>query len=1278
MSRRKQTKPLRLNEEDELPTGERGNEFTPDDRIPQFMQNNGENAMRGSDSDHDHSDRSDDLSSREGSAEQDASDISDKMTLNDDANIVKKPISEDFVNNNKENDQDAKKWMMNPLRVSGNLFQDRRLSDEHSAKESEDKTSESGDEKSSPMPDDRDLNMNREQSGLPFIDKQHFPEFNGENPLAEQLKAVTERITQLVSEAGNSDNPKTLQDLAVLQTTLFTLQQQQLLQMQILAHMQNQMKTPQPSDFPGMESDESSFNPSNSLFKVNLQDDKKEVGTEPLRKLQDFIGPDNLSTKNLGSKPVVDTSSDIPIRPASSPTGILKSPLQPPFSQPATSQSQSFQPVASITASIITPTDHTDSSPLNSLELLQQKAQGILNNASHGLLKNSLADLSYAKSVSKDDPHFKHRCKFCGKVFGSDSALQIHIRSHTGERPYKCNICGNRFTTKGNLKVHFSRHSQSFPHIQMNPNLVPEHLDKFYPPLLKQIEDAEKRGLPLPSTRNPMAGMLPIIPPGTKPPMGLPGMPKLSDFAPFPSMAPPTIPSFSGLPRMPLPNLPASPRMPVPNLPSEPIKKEELTQKLVTSRAPPLSVLFPFPKFEEPQIKQQPSPELAFRPITLGPRPPSLAGRESPDENDTMDHSPIKREETPMEEEDSTQEEPENLSKETKEETESDESKEDTPPRSMPDHFPPHLQLPPRRPLFPFPQIPNSLFRPQLMPRLPFPSESNLLPNMFSPQMENSNEEWENFIEIDKEGETSKLEHLVNTLGHKLSDPNECIVCHKVLSCKSALQMHYRTHTGERPYRCKICKRGFTTKGNLKTHMSVHQIRAPVRAFHQCLICQKRYPNALVLQEHIKTHSGAPTELTLDQISAAEIKDFPHFGLAPSSIANTQSLTSMPSSYFGAEGLFTTANSMDFDRKGIKMEDEDENDSIHEHDRRSSGSFEASSDGSVSLTPDRLGTILQKEAEYEQPQYISNQNSLQHFPAEKLNGQLTRNQPQDLSTTSKKLDDGSQKDGSPRLTPSPMDKAMSNLEDQRAHSPMTNSGLDPVRPDVIPKSAPMNIPFSTTPLDLTPGSNAFPFNLLGPPFSNPTTPSSILSQLAKTAPHDLQNLGILLPPTSGGMNSPANFLIGRGRTTCRICFKVFGCASGLEIHMRSHTKERPFKCPDCDRGFTTKGNLKQHQAIHNNSPKRENKLEDEVDTQDSDPKNESLLNMGRENGLKRSSPDTEDSLPPSKRPPGDVVGGYQDHHQDMHDVHGTVQLHQEERLPPSLHHIAVPRHVSSV
>ena len=149
--------------------------------------------------------------------------------------------------------------------------------------------------------------------------------------------------------------------------------------------------------------------------------------------------------------------------------------------------------------------------PVNTLELLQQKAQGILNSASKGILANNLADFNSQQTMeqqceSNSGVSVKHRCKYCGKVFGSDSALSIHIRSHTGERPYKCNICGNRFTTKGNLKVHFQRHTDRFPQIKMNPNMVPEHVDKFYPALLQQCEEAEKSGQPLPNMHNPTAG----------------------------------------------------------------------------------------------------------------------------------------------------------------------------------------------------------------------------------------------------------------------------------------------------------------------------------------------------------------------------------------------------------------------------------------------------------------------------------------------------------------------------------------------------------------------------------------------------------------------------------------------------------------------------------------------------------------------------------------------------------------------------------------------------
>lgn len=123
---------------------------------------------------------------------------------------------------------------------------------------------------------------------------------------------------------------------------------------------------------------------------------------------------------------------------------------------------------STLASNIITNHDsNLQSNETNSLQLLQKRAEEVLDSASQSFTTGSLIDeLSYRTGAffndgPTDDPALKHRCRFCGKIFGSDSALQIHLRSHTGERPFECKVCRSRFTTKGNLKVHYQRHTET-------------------------------------------------------------------------------------------------------------------------------------------------------------------------------------------------------------------------------------------------------------------------------------------------------------------------------------------------------------------------------------------------------------------------------------------------------------------------------------------------------------------------------------------------------------------------------------------------------------------------------------------------------------------------------------------------------------------------------------------------------------------------------------------------------------------------------------------------
>lgn len=47
-------------------------------------------------------------------------------------------------------------------------------------------------------------------------------------------------------------------------------------------------------------------------------------------------------------------------------------------------------------------------------------------------------------------------CEYCGKVCSRPSNYVVHLRTHTGERPFQCPVegCGKDFAVRSNLNRH--------------------------------------------------------------------------------------------------------------------------------------------------------------------------------------------------------------------------------------------------------------------------------------------------------------------------------------------------------------------------------------------------------------------------------------------------------------------------------------------------------------------------------------------------------------------------------------------------------------------------------------------------------------------------------------------------------------------------------------------------------------------------------------------------------------------------------------------------------
>ncbi|KAI4471508.1 zinc finger protein [Holotrichia oblita] len=100
----------------------------------------------------------------------------------------------------------------------------------------------------------------------------------------------------------------------------------------------------------------------------------------------------------------------------------------------------------------------------------------------------------------------------------------------------------------------------------------------------------------------------------------------------------------------------------------------------------------------------------------------------------------------------------------------------------------------------------------------------------------------------------STLERHMKT--HDKTIPKEkthlCDTCGKGFARKDKLIVHYRVHTGYKPYKCGYCEKSFTKKDYLVMHERIHSGEKP----YCCIYCGKCFNQDASLRIHVRSHTG--------------------------------------------------------------------------------------------------------------------------------------------------------------------------------------------------------------------------------------------------------------------------------------------------------------------------------------------------------------------------------------------------------------------------------------
>lgn len=588
---------------------------------------------------------------------------------------------------------------------------------------------------------------------------------------------------------------------------------------------------------------------------------------------QDNNGGTDSSNKSAGavSSSPTHPSTATPVTSASSLLNVLPSSLfpQPSISKSCVSQINGSRPSSSSTSASIVSTISSSAASLHPLSLslgllpryLNEKSS---NTSSYGQsngisfqtpptpTSNNSQDLQPSSSLgsassSSSAGRSQHVCRFCGKILSSDSSLQIHLRSHTGERPYQCPVCLSRFTTRGNLKAHFLRHREQNPELSLS--LLPPALSEQVQSSSGGIQRRRKRRADDDESFSGVKGSIP----GMTENMAL-GFLSGTTSRPSPSSLPlppsvdmallSTAHSLLQLNRASAAAAAGASSTALPSTSSSSSSSASVgnqfkgaKQQRFDENTPPHNALH----------STSPYSQLAHLPKILfpgGASPHHLALLRPPGHPSTS-HL--------------------------------------TSPHQLPFPFPPFPKPSASSPSSSSPTTSTQTSDTSKLQRLVQKLEkqpngsSSSASSIMSSQMQSEANGDTHGHDLTTTSSAYRREMLAalglspNAVGAALvtsqgvststtptaQAANQCGICLRVLSCPRALRLHQATHLGERPFPCKLCGRSFSTKGSLRAHLATHRARpANSRPLNSCPLCPRKFTNALVLQHHIRLHLG--------------------------------------------------------------------------------------------------------------------------------------------------------------------------------------------------------------------------------------------------------------------------------------------------------------------------------------------------------------------------------------------------------------------------------------